>query len=243
MGPALAAPAVIEAWERGRHGRGPDRGLAVLAAACPERRPDELAALPVGRRDGLLLEIRAATFGPLLDGQVACPGCGATVGFTVPVEALRLEPAASEGGLECEVAGVRLRLRLPSSLDLAAAAAADREAAHRRLLAACVLEARDGAGRPVAADNLPAAAAAAIAARLGEADPQADLTFRLACPDCGREAEAALDVGEFLWAEVAGLARRLLAEVHSLAGAYGWREADILALSPARRQAYLEMAG
>jgi hypothetical protein len=31
-------------------------------------------------------------------------------------------------------------------------------------------------------------------------------------------------------------------EVDALARAYGWREADILALSPARRAAYLELA-
>jgi hypothetical protein len=38
-------------------------------------------------------------------------------------------------------------------------------------------------------------------------------------------------------------ARALLAEVHSLARAYGWTEPEILALSPQRRAAYLEMAG
>ena len=34
---------------------------------------------------------------------------------------------------------------------------------------------------------------------------------------------------------------RLLGEVHELASAYGWREHDVLALSPWRRQAYLQM--
>ena len=35
-------------------------------------------------------------------------------------------------------------------------------------------------------------------------------------------------------------AQRLLMEVHLLARAYGWREADILGMSPARRNAYLQ---
>jgi hypothetical protein len=35
----------------------------------------------------------------------------------------------------------------------------------------------------------------------------------------------------------------LLTEVHRLAQAYGWREAEILALSEARRHAYLELVG
>ena len=42
---------------------------------------------------------------------------------------------------------------------------------------------------------------------------------------------------------IAGRALRLLGHVHALARAYGWREADILAMSPARRQVYLDLAG
>jgi hypothetical protein len=39
------------------------------------------------------------------------------------------------------------------------------------------------------------------------------------------------------------LAKAYLNEVHMLAWAYGWREADILAMSSARRQFYLERVG
>ncbi len=52
-----------------------------------------------------------------------------------------------------------------------------------------------------------------------------------------------LDIGRFLWREVSVAARRMLAEVHLLASAYGWAERDILALCPVRRAAYLELAG
>ena len=50
-------------------------------------------------------------------------------------------------------------------------------------------------------------------------------------------------MAEYLWKEVLIEARRLLREVNALARTYHWREADILALSPRRRQAYLELAG
>jgi hypothetical protein len=33
----------------------------------------------------------------------------------------------------------------------------------------------------------------------------------------------------------------MLRDVHALATAYGWREADIVAMSPWRRQVYLDM--
>ena len=36
---------------------------------------------------------------------------------------------------------------------------------------------------------------------------------------------------------------RLVADVHALAYAYGWREGDVLALTPARREVYLELTG
>jgi hypothetical protein len=47
----------------------------------------------------------------------------------------------------------------------------------------------------------------------------------------------------FFWKEIAAHAKRLLREVHILAAAYKWREADILAMNPNRRQYYLEMVG
>jgi hypothetical protein len=51
------------------------------------------------------------------------------------------------------------------------------------------------------------------------------------------------DAGSFFWSELGAWARRLLHEIHSLARAYGWSESEILTLSPARRQAYLELIG
>ncbi len=80
-----------------------------------------------------------------------------------------------------------------------------------------------------------------LAAGLAEADPGAELLLELLCPACGHAWDEALDVASFFWAELDVQARRLLREVHVLARAYAWREADILALSPRRRRLYLEM--
>jgi hypothetical protein len=62
-----------------------------------------------------------------------------------------------------------------------------------------------------------------------------------ACPHCGRAWSAFLDVASFVWREVETWAQRTLQEIHLLARAYGWREIDILTLTPTRRQAYLQM--
>ncbi len=77
---------------------------------------------------------------------------------------------------------------------------------------------------------------------LAELDPAADLRFDLVCPACGHGWEPLFDVAAFLWAAVERWALLTLRDVHQLALAYGWRESDVLALSPLRRQLYLEMA-
>ena len=75
--------------------------------------------------------------------------------------------------------------------------------------------------------------------QMAEVDPQANLQLDLSCPACGHRWQVLFDIGSFFWSELNAWAQRLLAEVHVLASAYGWREADILNLSPSRRQFYL----
>ncbi|HXI74354.1 MAG TPA: hypothetical protein VNG94_02120, partial [Pyrinomonadaceae bacterium] len=79
----------------------------------------------------------------------------------------------------------------------------------------------------------------AVAKRMAEADPQADLRLDLSCPACGHRWQALFDIDSFFWSEINAWAQRVLTEVHALASAYGWRERDILDLSPRRRQFYL----
>jgi hypothetical protein len=76
---------------------------------------------------------------------------------------------------------------------------------------------------------------------MAEADPGAWIELALGCPGCGEEWSAPFDIVSFLWAEVEARARELLEEVHALASAYGWGEGEVLALSPERREAYLEL--
>ena len=72
-------------------------------------------------------------------------------------------------------------------------------------------------------------------------DPAADLELAMACGACGHAWQTSLDVGAFVWEEIAGRAAAVLGDVHRLALAYGWSERAILALSPQRRAAYLEL--
>jgi len=88
---------------------------------------------------------------------------------------------------------------------------------------------------------LPADLQAEIGAAMAAADPQADLQLALACPQCAHRWQPVFDIARFLWQELHAWALRTLRDVDTLAHAYHWAEADILALSPRRRQAYLEL--
>jgi hypothetical protein len=76
---------------------------------------------------------------------------------------------------------------------------------------------------------------------MSECDPQANILLDLTCPACQERWQLGFDIGLFIWDKIENQAHRLLREVHTLARAYAWSETDILALSAARRQFYLEM--
>jgi hypothetical protein len=81
----------------------------------------------------------------------------------------------------------------------------------------------------------------AIAEAMVEHDPRAEMRLAMHCHACQHSWSTIFDIVSFFWTEIEASAKRLLREVHTLAKAYGWREADILALSSARRQCYLEL--
>jgi hypothetical protein len=74
-------------------------------------------------------------------------------------------------------------------------------------------------------------------------EPGAAVTFDLTCPECGAQWSAPMDCGDVLWSELQVRAERLLLDVDALARAYGWSESQVLALSPTRRAAYLQLIG
>jgi hypothetical protein len=212
--------------------------LAAAAAGCGV---EEAGELPLGARDALLIALRAACFPGDLECLARCPGCGEELEVAVPLSDLRREPAPDTEA-ELTVGPVRIRFRALTSRDVLAVVRGDGRfgAARRRLVARCVVAVDGGAAE---GDALSDEAVAAVAAALPGLDPQADIRLDLTCAVCGHGWAAPFDVPAHVWAEVEACARGLLSDVHSLARAYGWREQDILALSPARRRFYLEASG
>ena len=225
---ALSATELLSVWEYGSNQFPLQRALTILAAACPEASSESLAHLTIGQRDARLLALRETMFGAELTGITDCPECGEKVELSFNCSDIRPQPdTEAPAELAVQSNGREVRFRLPTTVDLLAVNSSE------QLLERCLLE----DASPLTIDFLPT-----IAAKMSTADPFADIHFALNCPNCAHKWEAVFDIVAFLWREISAAARRLLREIHTIASAYGWAEAEILSLSPARRRVYLEMA-
>lgn len=221
---ALAAPAILAAWETGARRRPLDRALAILWAAGVSGHCDP-ADLPIVERDRLLLWIRAHTFGPGLPARATCPDCGAELEMELDANRLAdaLPPANADDG----------PLRPLTSRDLAAIS----ELPPDQLLA--TLRVRlSRAGTDVGIDM----DAEALDHQIEQDASAAELSARITCSECGTDWPETLDVTAHLWTGIETAAMRLMSEVSELAATYGWTESEILSLGPARRRAYLSLA-
>ncbi|MFJ3306444.1 hypothetical protein ACIPSA_25635 [Streptomyces sp. NPDC086549] len=229
----VSAAELLDAWEAG-WGRDPlRRGLALLAAAR-RTTPAAAAEVPVGHRDRALFAFRAALFGTAVDAVSRCPGCDTEVEVAFDQGELlaQNEAAAGDGdGATVRAGGRDVPVRMPTSADLAA------------VLDAGVPDAEEALVRRCAPPGAPAPAVGEVAEAWTAADPLIDPRVGLACPDCGLAWEEPFDIVGYLWAELDAWGRRTVLEVHELARAYGWTEAQTLALSPWRRQCYLGLVG
>jgi hypothetical protein len=234
---------ILDVWERGLRQPLQRQVVDLLAAAVPAGSARDIAALPLGARDSLLFDLREQLFGPDVATIAVCPGCGERLEAEFSLAEVRVPaPSAREGDIAIDTGAHRVCFRPPNTADLLAVPeGADAGAARAILLQRCVIEASDAKGKPVAPEALPGAVLPAIMEGMARADPQAVVELDLACAACGRAFEAIFDIAGFLMREIHAWAQQMLRDIDCLARAYGWREADILALSPMRRQFYLDL--
>jgi hypothetical protein len=226
---------LLDLWDRGRNRHPVDRGVLMLGAAFPGTPYEQLADLSVGARDAALLGLRRALFGGRLDAFVSCPQCDERLEFALDSELLTGAPPAADASVQ---AG-DYRFRMPTSRDLAVAVG-DREPDRvaRKLAELCLLQA-DGDLPP---PDWSEALLDDVEAGMSLADPQGDLQAAVTCAACGHAWSEPFDIAQFLWEEIEARAIRLLHDVDALARSYGWTEPEVLALGPARRAAYIDLA-
>lgn len=230
----------------------PCERASALLARCLDR-PDAAniaRALTVGDREALLLQLRRITLGETFDCLLKCPAadCAERMEFELSVSDL-LTPAYAEVRREYELAldldGARYHVlfRLPTAEDLdrsAAFARGDPDRGAQSLLERCVLRAtRDES--PASVEALTPDVRSAIAAKMVERDPQAEIELDLACPSCNTAFSIVFDTAMFFLQELDERAAQLMQDVHSLASHYHWSEREILRMPRGRRTRYLEL--
>jgi hypothetical protein len=271
---SIPTAALLETWERGRDAWPGERGLILLALACPDVPVALLARWPVGQRDAALLGLFERLFGSRLAAQAECPRCNAAIEIDFPVAMISAPaPGPIPKRFILEHAGYRVNYRLPTAGDLAALAdpalgSGDAETRSRWLLQQCVLrvgerdqsEVQDDGGLELSSkqdnaklgdiasardipDEVMGALEASIASTAASVDPLAEIELKLDCPECAFSWQSPFDIVSFLWSELDVWAKQMLREIHILASNYGWSEADIIALSPQRRQHYRGLIG
>jgi hypothetical protein len=236
---------LLWAWETGATRRPPERALLAVSAALPDSNWDDLVRMPLGRRTRELLVLREALLGPRLECVVDCPECGDTLSVEFRLNDMLALSDANGDWLKVELGAYVVTFRVLNSGDLQAVAEFPSvEDARVELISRCVVDStrrrRDGRNVRVAPSRLPTKIIAALSDALVEADPLADLRIRATCLECGHAWYPRMDVAALVWNELGELAGRTLDDVSELARAFGWPEADILGMSPARRKAYLD---
>ena len=234
---ALSSAEVLALWEDGQRLHSLDRGLLAIRVFGLESEGDA-ADWPLGRRNQALAEMYRECFGPKLQGWTECGHCAEKLEFEIDCLSLierqnhaNADPVFVRGGA----------FRAPTSRDLARVAhEPDSESAARLLMQSCRLLG-DGSEDSVPTAGWTPIDCEELGMRVAEADPLVEILLSFECPACKTAREQALDLPEFIWAQLEGVAKRILHEIHILAGAYGWSEDQILALSDSRRSLYLQM--
>lgn len=240
---SLSTSELLNIWEWGRNQPSWSKAIKLLANACPDTSIDTLTQLSLGQRDAMLLTLREWTFGSQLVSQVTCPSCGEVLELNFDVADMRVASLSLEPiDKYClELADYQVSFRLPNSLDMIAIAEYKQpEIAQEILLERCILQAVCNS-EYLSFQQLPSHVRDAVISQMAQADPQANVPIDISCCACNHQWRSLFDIVSFFWAEINPWAFRVLREVHTLAVIYGWREAEILAMSPRRRQLYLEM--
>jgi hypothetical protein len=240
----LSGKDLVETWEAGQNRPLWFKAMLVLARAFPGMKKKQLADMSIGKRNYYLLKLRQLMFGSTIESCANCPQCGESLELRMNAEDL-LGLAPRETGAEefsINMDGVDLEFRTLNSRDMAALdECSDSHSARLILLERCLLNVLQK-GKKLELKLLPQTIIFNLGEKMAETyDPHVEIKFSMECPACKHNWKAFFDIVSFLWAEIHARAQRVLHEVHLLAGAYGWQQADILDMSAPRKQFYLEL--
>jgi hypothetical protein len=237
----LSEADLLNVWERGQGQTWSGRALTILKAICPGETSEALSGLTIGRRDERLMALHRDFFGRILVGQVICPQCQEQL--EVSADLTEMLPQAQSEAVEqhrVQHEHYDIRFRVPTSADLDVVTEGEEPStATHKMLERCLSSVKyHDEDLPI--ERLSPEIVRIVIDKMAEADPLGDVQLDVACAGCAHRWQTPLDIMRFLWAEIQAKAMQLLNDVHALAAAYGWSEGDIIAMSPVRRERYLE---
>jgi hypothetical protein len=210
-----------------------DRLLVDREACLPPGQSGRLSAFD---RDRVLAAVYRRAFADRIDSTITCAACDNRFDLNFSLTAL---DAALDTGRAAAAYDIRSDgyvqtpdgavFRLPNGREECVAAALPRARAHASIGAAVI----DPSSRPVPAEELEE-----LFERVA---PLLDLPLDAACPECAHAQQVRFSVQSYLLESLVNERRRLIAEVHRLAVAYGWSHHEILELPRTARRQHVEL--
>jgi len=238
----LSAQEMLVIWESRMQYPAIERSLHLLSVLY-NTDVETIGRLSIGERDARLIKFREWIFGANLMNVSHCPKCKTSVEWETDIRDILLQSVETEATvktLHLEEEGYQVAFRLPNSFDIIEVLNNKQlDYDPVRLLSRCVLNIQHENNIKVA--ELPTQLIIKMEALMSEADPLADITMVLNCPECNHQWHSTFNILNYLWLEIDNWAKKLLREVASLARAFGWSERDILNLSYCRRRMYLDL--
>jgi hypothetical protein len=238
------------------------RAVRRLGAISPVSR-DVARELLVADRQYLLLKLRQATFGDVVQANLFCPwaDCGRPASIKFKIDDLPVDEAAERAPfyamtLSAEAAGGEgddpgnelrreVRFRLPNGADQEALSPllAGNEAGALSMLLARAIQSVGTLSPPSVEDAaaLSSMARAEIEAEMERVAPKVELNIETTCPECGRGFLVPFDLQRFFFGELRTNADLLYRQVHYLAYHYHWGESEIMTMPGTKRQRYVEL--
>ena len=231
---------LLQTWELG-HSWDPEQRVQALLGLCePQKTSEEIAEVPLGERNSILVTLHQRLFGSQLEAATRCGKCDEALDFALPLDQLGFEHiSASAQRQQVRSGNLSALVRLPNGNDMKALySLTSVTEAQATLFQRCILEiTRKDA--PVTLAELTEEEFAQLEDAITKSDPRMEILLDLQCPECSHRWQATLELGMFIWSALDIYARRLLEEVHLLASIYGWSEQSILCMNPQRRNYYV----
>jgi hypothetical protein len=219
---------LLSVWNMGA-GQSPHRRMGNLLASLFPALVLEQDTL--GQRNRRLLQLHSGLFDRSIEARVACPECGTQNEFAIPRKDMLAAPIADADAVAVISAGGKTAsFRQPRMADISIAAQDDDPKA--ALVRLCSI---DGV------TELSDREARALAAHYETLDPLSNIIISTPCVQCGATISATVELADFVTKDVERLADSLLRDIDCIASAYGWTEAEILALPADRRMRYVSM--